>query len=324
MAAGCYVQLLGQPGVRVGGKVIDFLPNKRFQLLAYLAYQNDWVSRDRLAFLFWADETDHTARHNLRQLLKYLRKMDWLTDLEADEQRLRWQVETDVTLLRQALEEGEVDATLHLYKGLLLPNLEGDAEGEFGEWLAMEREGLHSRWREALFSKVAELESSKQFDLAGQLLRTLLERDPLDEEGLQAYMRSALKAGHREQALSAYRTFAKRLQAELEMEPSSTTEQLAEEIEEAPPSPPAPRAAVVPAEPPPVPERSNAISSERIPNNLPSPSALFVGRDPELTELAGLLEQPDTRLITLLGPGGVGKSRLAVRAAHDQLCKTHF
>ena len=89
MAAGAYVQLLGQPGVRVGGKVIDFLPNKRFQLLAYLAYQNDWVSRDKLAFLFWPDETDHTARHNLRQLLKHVRKMDWLSGFEADENRLR-------------------------------------------------------------------------------------------------------------------------------------------------------------------------------------------------------------------------------------------
>ena len=100
MAAGAYVQLLGQPGVRDGNHSIDFLPNKRFQLLAYLAYQNDWVSRDKLAFLFWPDETDHTARHNLRQLLKYLRKMDWLTDLEADEQRLRWQVETDAAALK--------------------------------------------------------------------------------------------------------------------------------------------------------------------------------------------------------------------------------
>ncbi len=216
MAAGGYVHLLGWVGVRVAGKLIDFLPNKRFQLLAYLAYQGDWVSRDKLAFLFWPDETDHTARHNLRQLLKYLRKMDWLSGLEADEQRLRWQVETDVTLFRQALEEGKVDAMLPLYQGPLLPGLEGGGEGEFGEWLAMEREGLHGRWREALFGRVKELESVEQHELAVQLLRAVLEQDPLDEEGLQTYMRSALRAGHREQALSAYRAFAKRLQAELD------------------------------------------------------------------------------------------------------------
>ncbi len=283
MAAGAYVQLLGQPGVRVGNKLIDFLPNKRFQLLAYLAYQNDWVSRDKLAFLFWSDETDHTARHNLRQLLKYLRKMDWLSGLEADEQRVRWRVETDAAAVKEALQSGDVEKTIPLYQGPLLPNLEGDGEGEFGEWLAMEREGLHGRWREALFSRVKELESSDQYELAVQLLRALLERDPLDEEGLQVYMRSAMKAGHREKALSAYRAFAKHLQAELEMEPSSTTEQLAKEIEDAP-LPPSPRqAANAPAIPPPAPERSNAISSERIPNNLPSPSALLVGRDPELS-----------------------------------------
>jgi len=298
MAAGAYVQLLGQPRVRVGGKLIDFLPNKRFQLLAYLAYQNDWVSRDKFAFLFWADETDHTARHNLRQLLKYLRKMDWLTGLEADEQRLRWQVETDAAALKEFLLSGNIERTLPLYQGPLLPNLKGDDGGEFGEWLAMEREGLHGRWRKALLGRVNALESSEQHDLAVQLLRALLERDPLDEEGLQVYMRSAMKAGHRDQALSAYRTFAKRLQAELDMEPSSTTEQLAEEIEDAPLPIPAPRAANVPAVPPPAPDRSPAVAiATKAASSLPKPATSFVGRDPELAEVAHLLSREDCRLI---------------------------
>jgi predicted ATPase/DNA-binding SARP family transcriptional activator/Tfp pilus assembly protein PilF len=318
MAAGAYVQLLGQPGVRVEGKLIDFLPNKRFQFLAYLAYQNDWVSRDKLAFLFWPDETDHAARHNLRQLLKYIRKMDWLSGLEADKQRLRWQVKTDVTLVKQALEEGKVDTTFRLYQGPLLPGIEGDGEGEFGEWLVMEREGFHGRWREGLLSYAEELDESGSHGGATLLLLELLERDPLDEEGLQAYMRSAARAGHQKQALSAYRAFAKRLQTELEMQPSSATEQLAKEIEDAPSLPSPRRVANVPAEPSPVIDRSVAVVTVTgvIPS-LPKPATSFVGRDLELPEVVRLLSQEECLLLTLTGAGGVGKTRLALQAVQE-------
>ena len=48
---------------------------------------------------------------------------------------------------------------------------------------------------------------------------------------------------------------------------------------------------------------------------LPAPTTSFIGRDRELAELVGLLERSDVRLVTLTGPGGIGKTRLAVEAA---------
>ncbi|MEU8774836.1 NB-ARC domain-containing protein [Streptomyces sp. NPDC048606] len=54
-----------------------------------------------------------------------------------------------------------------------------------------------------------------------------------------------------------------------------------------------------------------------MPGNLPPETASFVGRDGELARLASLLR--DRRLVTLTGVGGVGKSRLALRAAADRL-----
>ncbi|KAA1190089.1 tetratricopeptide repeat protein [Pseudohalioglobus sediminis] len=55
------------------------------------------------------------------------------------------------------------------------------------------------------------------------------------------------------------------------------------------------------------------------PNNLPQPGSSFVGRTQLLREVSGLLRQSDTRLVTLMGPGGTGKSRLGLRVAHDML-----
>jgi predicted ATPase/transcriptional regulator with XRE-family HTH domain len=54
-------------------------------------------------------------------------------------------------------------------------------------------------------------------------------------------------------------------------------------------------------------------------NNLPPQSAQFVGRERELGQIADLLENPDCRLLTLVGYGGMGKTRLAIQAAAVQL-----
>ena len=51
---------------------------------------------------------------------------------------------------------------------------------------------------------------------------------------------------------------------------------------------------------------------------LPAPATPFVGRQPELAALAALLASPDIRLLTIVGPGGMGKTRLALAAAQAQ------
>ena len=54
---------------------------------------------------------------------------------------------------------------------------------------------------------------------------------------------------------------------------------------------------------------------ERRPTNLPVEATSFLGRERELAEVGSLLAQPELRLVTLTGPGGTGKTRLALQAA---------
>jgi predicted ATPase/class 3 adenylate cyclase len=61
------------------------------------------------------------------------------------------------------------------------------------------------------------------------------------------------------------------------------------------------------------------VTPSRRPSELPGQPSAFVGRDAELKEVKGRLEDESVTLLTLTGPGGIGKTRLALRAAADQI-----
>src|SRR5687767_5326860 len=62
-----------------------------------------------------------------------------------------------------------------------------------------------------------------------------------------------------------------------------------------------------------------ARGSPMVNHNLPTQSTPFIGRTDELAEITHRLADPDCQLLTLIGSGGIGKTRLALQAASDQL-----
>jgi predicted ATPase/DNA-binding SARP family transcriptional activator len=280
-----YVQLLGKARVRTGSSWRGFIPDQRYALLAYLAYSADWASRDNVAYLFWPDVSNRRARHNLRQLIKRVRDLEWLKGLQGDRQRLRWPVATDVAAFRRALEDGELERALALYGGSLLEGMDEGRHAEFDGWLALERERLHRLWRDALLKRARELEGQAEFARATGLYHELQRR-----EARGASTKTALWAGEREEAASAYRG-----RPYHELEPtSSATPAVGEED-----------------------RRALERFGLEDPATLPDPPTSFIGRDLELAEIAHLLASPDCRLLTLSGPGGIGKTRLALQAAQE-------
>jgi DNA-binding SARP family transcriptional activator len=67
---------MGKPQAALGSEVLLFLQDKRYLLLAYLAYSGDWVSREHLACLFWSETDSTSARKNLRHLLSQMRALE--------------------------------------------------------------------------------------------------------------------------------------------------------------------------------------------------------------------------------------------------------
>lgn len=298
------VQLLGKACAEVGEKAILFSPTLSFLTLAFLAYRNDWVNRDEVGFLFWSDCDTSRAQHNVRQLLKRLRKLPWLEHLETERYRLRWQVETDVAYFHQSLADENWQAAVATYRGTFLSGLDKAPYAEYASWLELARNRLREQWREALLIQCEYLERESRYDQACTLLKGLLTQDMLDEEAVRRYMELAARAGQRERALKTFRAFTEHLKTELDLEPTSQTKQLADTLRAEAFNESAAQARLSPSLRPKFHQgRSITVSSA------------FIGRDVELSEILHLLAKPDCRILTLVGFGGVGKSRLALKAS---------
>ena len=304
-------QLLGAARITVSARSLTFVDDKRYQLLAYLACKADWVGREQLAFLFWPETDTQNARKNLRHLIQRVRGLDWLEGFDAEVEHLRWLVSSDVTEFRHALEQSDWDEALALYGGPLLDGVQADDSPGFAHWLESERASLQDRWRAAALHQARTLQEHGEHAGALHVLESLLEHDPLDEDALDQFMHTAAEAGQRGTALRAFEGFARRLDQELNLPPPTNLERLAASIrahEAAPMQSTLVQVAVV----------DRLVDASPSARPLPLSLTPFVGRELVLAELTNALEERKHHLITLVGPGGVGKTRVALQIAHEQ------
>ncbi len=280
------LRLLGQ--VELHGPVtLRFLPERRFRLLAYLALQGKWVARDQLAHAFWPDRTQDASRTNLRKVLAEVRALG-VPALEDSRHSLRWLVEHDVTEFARAHAENDHAAVLRLYGGTPLDGLDGSDNPSFATWLRRERLRLRTMWRESVLATVRDVAPQAAVNLS----QRLLDDDPYDEEAVRLQMGALAALGRVTDVARTYRRFAERVTEELGVDVAIETRNLAHELQNETPSPP-------------------VLATKPI-----ETSEGFIGRDAELAELQALLADPECRLITVTGPGGMGKSRLVKELIH--------
>lgn len=297
------LQLLGAPAWTLAGKTTLLPITKPCSLLLYLACRGDWVSRNELAFLYRPDEPDVEALKYLRKLIFRARQFSWAEGFEAQDTRLRWLVASDVQVFSRAFEDKRWSDALDAYQGPLLQSFSlPDAPG-FEAWLELERDNLASKWKIAASHCAEALQQQGKLAEAGVWLARLLEHDPLDEDTLQTYLQILQASGERRRAREAYAAFCKTLKRELDAEPLETTQALADSIQ----------------------RESNEVVSVTAPvpseqrHNLPAHTTRFIGRTRELELLARYLAKPERRLVTLLGLGGTGKTRLALESASQHV-----
>ncbi|MDQ3435149.1 MAG: tetratricopeptide repeat protein, partial [Actinomycetota bacterium] len=187
-----------------------------------------------------------------------------------------------------------VETALEHYAGDLLP------DDPFDDWAEPRRVGLRTTCL-ALLARLARLaEQRGDLDRAIAALQRILALEPAQEETHVALMRVFALAGRRPQALAQYRRLVIVLETELGTAPEPATRALHEAIRDH-----------HPADQDSLPAPARAVRR----TNLPAPVDTLIGRDRERAELRQLLAT--ARLVTLTGPGGVGKTRLALAVASD-------
>jgi DNA-binding SARP family transcriptional activator len=175
-------RLLGQLTLEDGSNRHVPSVDKRVGLLAYLAWADDWVARDRLSFLFWPDVPPGRARSNLRGLLARARRLPFATDLEVEDAQIRWLVASDVRVFREALARRDWDALVEAYGGPFLEGVSLDGVGEVDAWIETEREAFRSVYRTALFAVCRQRQRGDAGASLVPRLERLLADDPYDEE----------------------------------------------------------------------------------------------------------------------------------------------
>lgn len=281
--------LFGPPAVATGHDMTALAAERRSQLLAFLALGGGWVARAEIAALLWPEQPPKLALANLRKALFRLHSHAGMPPVEAQGNSLRVTVPTDVADFEAALREGDPADAFALYRGDLLQGFDDESSEPWTEWLRFERDRLRAAWRAAALARLAgEIEPA----VALEITCRLLEADPLDESAMAAQVSWLARGGQGVRARTAYGEFAARLERELGVRPSIDLESLVG------------RAAAPTLAPPPRPTAEPADDA-------------FVGRSVELRRIAEMLTGSGCRLLTLVGPGGVGKTSLARRALRD-------
>ena len=308
------LRLLGPLEIRLRGSPVEGVSHKAAALLAYLALTRRRHTREALALLLWPKTEPPQRLGSLRTALSHLNLSlgeHWLdVDDSGVELAAREAVHVDVgrfELLTGAssVSPRELAEAVALWRGDFLQGFELELDGcsTFLEWHAAQTEHLRSRLVHALRQLITHhIQAERPREALPYALR-LVELEPLDEQAHCHLMRLYDACGQHEQALAQYEACAALLASELGVHPQQETRELAALLR----SGRGPSRALPPR--PPGPSRASP---------LPAPLASCVGREAELAALAQRLEDPHCRLLTLTGPGGVGKSVLALEAARRQ------
>jgi DNA-binding SARP family transcriptional activator/predicted ATPase len=331
------LSLLGPFQVALDGEpVTDFATDKTRALLAYLAVESDHPHRrDTLAGLLWPDQPQQSARHNLRQALSNLRQaIGDQGDAQAEpflivtrhslQFNLHSQHTLDVAILKSIVSDcrqhrhrhlhtclpciRRMERMIALYQGSFLEQFFLSDSSAFEEWALLEREWLHREAVQALSHLASYYERRGDYARARQYVHRQVALEPWREEAHRHLMELLARDGQRSAALAQYENCRRALAEELGIEPTVETTALYNRIRM--------------GKQPSVQEQEYEGTRPRsttLPHNLPPAPTPFIGRAEELAELADLLANPDCRLVTLVGPGGIGKTRIALQVAMDHI-----
>ncbi|MGF1473775.1 MAG: LuxR C-terminal-related transcriptional regulator [Rubrobacteraceae bacterium] len=314
-----YIRMLGGFQVSVGPYTIErreWKLKKAAHLLKLLALEpRGRIHRERIMGLLWPYMPPEKARNNLYRTLHEARRVlkpasHRSTYLQLQDEHLilcpdtpLW---TDVDAFQTAAEFARNNRkpqtyrrAIDSYHGDLLP------EDYYEDWTLDPRRALRDLYLDLHIELAALHEERGEPRISIEILEQATIEEPAHEEAHAGLMRLYALSGRRGKALGQYERLKEVLARRLQTPPDAEITALYEQIKEneLPPG-------ETPSPEPPSPDTAH-------PHNLPPPRTSFIGREREIFDLKSLLET--TRLLTLTGVGGSGKTRLSLEVARDLL-----
>jgi DNA-binding SARP family transcriptional activator/predicted ATPase len=320
--------LFGSPCLQADGKTVRLKRRKSVALLAYLAVTGQAHERTVLATLFWPESSRSSANAALRQSLFEIRTQLGKNSLLMEGQFVRlpstaslW---VDLVEFRRCLTDRAEQDNDHaltrliraadLYRADFMADFVLPNAPEFDEWQFFQVTSFKQKAMEVLTAIVqllTELGRAKEaIPYAGRWVAL----DPLNEAAHIQLLRLYIQTGRLVTAVRHYDWFAEQINVELGLLPTIKLESLLSEILPSYHSTDKQRAVYCNA-------TSDSIAKET-PSSLPRPLTPFAGNVHKVTAVVDRLAHPDCALLTLTGPGGVGKTRLALAAARH--LESHF
>jgi predicted ATPase/DNA-binding SARP family transcriptional activator len=311
--------LLGPPRIEREGEPVGVGTRKAIALVAYLALAERRHSREGLATLLWPKSDQSHARAALRQALSVLKKAlggEWIK-VERDSLALKrggefWMdVDHFHDLLAACQGHGHpahhvcptcfdnLTKAVALYRDDLLAGFTLRDCPDFDEWRFFESERLREMLNDALEKLVRYHAARQEYIQAIACAQRWLALDELNETAHQCLIQLYAQDGRRPAALRQYQECERILQREIGLPPQKETAQLYWAVRR--------KQALWPMVLP------TSLSAR--PHNLVLQPTPFFGREDELAYMEQMLDDSDCRLVTLTGPAGAGKTRLAIQAA---------
>jgi predicted ATPase/DNA-binding SARP family transcriptional activator len=312
--------------------VTGFESDKMRALLAYLVVEADHAHRrEALAALLWPDQAESAARQSLRQAIYVLRNalspgdepaMPLLVTRQTVQVNPAAGIRCDVRQFNELLAACKahrhqppqnpdsnyctecierLQKATELYGGDFLQGFVVNDSRDFEEWMLLEREACHREMMYALGRLADYYEDIGKHERSLHFALWQLKLEPWREEAHRQAMRLLSRTGQRTAALAQYEVCRQALAEELGIEPARETTALYERIRDSETEHQAEH-----------PEHSLAGTAI-----LPVASTPLIGREAEVTSVVEQLLREDVRLLTITGPGGVGKTRIAIQAASD-------
>lgn len=316
------LQFLGLPQLHLDDQPIATDRRKAIALLAYLAANDldhgfQQYAREVLSALLWPDYDQSKAFSNLRRTIWEIHQAigeGWLiAERETVRLNAKAAIDLDVahfqTLLARSRQQVDparrlpllIEAT-KLYRNHFLTGFSLKDAYPFNEWAYAAAEELRGKLASALETLSEDYPAIGEAEKAIPYARRLITLDPLNEASHRKLMEVYIRAGQHSAALKQYQACEQILRRELGLDPQPETRALYKRIR---------RGETKSA---PIEEQTQTVAPK---HNLPTQLSTFIGRGKEIDQVADLLAKQ--RLVTLIGAGGIGKTRLSLQVGQRVL-----